>query len=378
MTRPKRILIVDDEKGVRQVLMHMVASFGHEAELASDGFEALAKLKLSVDLVLLDLVMPGLDGFEVAQRIREDPDCGDLPILVLTALQGDEDVRRALEAGANDFISKPFDRTELQERIATLLNLKEIRDNSVPHGRPQNGDMGRQLTVLRGALEQSAEARRETHEAYLDTIHRLAVASEYRDDDTAAHIRRMGAYSAVLGRALSLTPAEVERIQHASPMHDVGKIGIPDRILLKPGRLDPDEMDIMRQHAVIGSRILSGSSSALLHEGEVIALSHHEKWDGTGYPKGLSGEDIPLAGRICAVSDVFDALTTDRPYKEAFPNDKAYRILREEQGRHLDPEAVHTFFEQIGEIEEIQERYRQPEEPASGRELAEQSCKDSP
>jgi len=161
-------------------------------------------------------------------------------------------------------------------------------------------------------------------------------------------------------------------------MHDVGKIGIPDRILLKPGRLDPDEMDIMRQHAVIGSRILSGSSSALLHEGEVIALSHHEKWDGTGYPKGLSGEDIPLVGRICAVSDVFDALTTDRPYKEAFPNDKAYRILREEQGQHLDPEAVHAFFEQIDEIEEIQERYRQPEEPASGRELAEQSCKDSP
>jgi len=357
MSQPKRILIVDDEKLNRELLEILVASLGHKPEIARDGVEALAMMKLDIDLVLLDVMMPGMDGFEVARRIREDPDTSDIPIVMVTSLTSKEDRFRAVEAGANDFITKPIDKTELQVRTANLLKMKESQDAIKRYQVELENKVEQRTEDLRLALQDMAEAQRKTHKAHLDTIVRLAIAAEYKDEDTAAHIHRMSHYCAIIARGLHLPPGEVEVILHASPMHDVGKIGIADAILLKPGKLDNNEWDIMKQHTTMGGRVLSGSSSNLLQAGEVIALSHHEKWDGSGYPKGLAGEDIPLYGRICAVADVFDALTSERPYKKAFSNEKAYEILREGRGTQFDPKVLDVFFERLNAVVAIQEQH---------------------
>ncbi|HXG30439.1 MAG TPA: HD domain-containing phosphohydrolase [Thermodesulfobacteriota bacterium] len=355
---PKRILIVDDEEPNRELLKSILDSLGHDSETAADGFEALAKYKLDIDLVLLDVNMPGMDGFTVVRRIREDPDCSSVPILMVTALTSKNDRLRAVEAGANDFITKPIDVTELKVRMASLLRMKEAQDAIKRHQEELERTVEKRTAYLRQSLDNLAKAHRATYEAHLDTIRCLAVAAEYKDENTGTHINRMSHYTALLAQGLNLPPNEVELILHASKMHDVGKIGIPDSILLKPGKLTEEEMEIMKQHTIIGARILEGSLSEILQAGKVMALSHHEKWDGSGYPKGLSGKDIPLWGRICAVADVFDAITSDRPYHKAMPNEKAYEILREERGRHFDPGIIDVFFDRIEEVLKIQERYR--------------------
>ena len=354
MNPSPRILIVDDEAPNRELLEEVVTSFGYESETAADGLEALTKLKLDIDLVFMDLMMPGMDGFEVARRIRGDSDYSDIPIIMVTALTTKEYRLRAVEAGANDFISKPIDITEVRVRMASLLKMKEAQDAIKRHRAELEKTIERRTASLRKALEETAEAQRRTYEAHLETIHRLAVAAEYRDEHTAAHIHRMSRYSALLARRFNLPPGEEELILHASPMHDVGKIGIPDAMLLKPGKLTGEEWVVMKEHSIIGSRILSGSSSELLGAGEIIALSHHEKWDGSGYPRGLAGEDIPLLGRICAVADVFDALTSERPYKEAFSNEKALTIMKEGRDTHFDPELLDLFVEHLEEVVAIQ------------------------
>lgn len=277
----------------------------------------------------------------------------------MTALESKIDLVRAVESGANDFISKPVGRTELRVRMTSLLKMKEAQDGIKRYQEELEKTVEKRTAVLRQALENMAKAQRKTHESHLDTIHRLAVAAEYKDGNTAANIRRMSHYCAILARGLNLPPSEVELILNASIMHDVGKIGIPDAILLKPGNLTEKEFEIMKQHTIIGARILSGSPSELLQAGEVIALSHHEKWDGSGYPNGLVGESIPLWGRICAVADVFDALTSKRLYKEALPNEKVYEILREGRGIHFGPSIVDMFFERLDEVVTIQGQYRE-------------------
>lgn len=356
MDKRKRILIVDDEELNRELLEDLIASFGYEPEMARDGVEALAKLKLDIDLVLLDVMMPVMDGFEVARRIRQDPDTSDLPIVMVTALTSKEDRLLSVQAGANDFIAKPVDKTELQVRMESLLKMKEAQDEIKRHRGMLEETVQKRTASLRKALEETAEAQRRTHRAHLDTIKRLAIASEYKDEDTATHINRMSNYCAMIARVLHLPPGEVELIFHASSMHDVGKIGVPDTILLKPGKLTPEEWTIMKEHAVIGGHILEEAEDNLIKTGEIIALSHHEKWDGSGYPKGLRGEDIPLIGRITAVADVFDALTSERPYKKAFSNEKAYEILREGRGTHFDPKVLDAFFERLDDVVEIQEK----------------------
>jgi putative two-component system response regulator len=216
---------------------------------------------------------------------------------------------------------------------------------------------------LRVALEQLAEAQRLAHLAQLDTVERLAILAEYKDQVTARHIRRMSEYCAVIARGLNLPAGEVELILHASRMHDVGKIAVPDSILQKPSTLDGTEWAVMRRHAMIGSRILANSSSALLQAGRVIALCHHERWDGTGYPNGTAGEEIPLWARICAVADVFDAVTSERPYKPAYSIDEALNILRNGRGTQFDPQIVDVFFDKLDEILEIVAVYCEPDEP---------------
>jgi putative two-component system response regulator len=357
MDQLKRILIVDDEKLNQEVLEGMVESLGYTYETAQDGTEALAKLKLGIDLVLLDVMMPRIDGFEVVRRIREDPEYSHIPIIMVTALTDKESRLRAAEVGANDFITKPIDKTELKVRMASLLKMKEAQDAVKRHQILLEKTVQERTQVLRHALAEMAEAQRHIHEAHLDTIHRLALAAEYKDENTAGHLHRMSRYSALLAQALNLPSDKVELILHASPMHDVGKIGIPDVILLKPDKLDPEEWEIMKQHTLIGSQILKNSSSPLLQVGEIIALSHHEKWDGSGYPQGLAGEQIPLWGRICAVADVFDALTSVRPYKKALSNEEAYDILLESRGTHLDPRLVDLFLANWDKVKEIQIQY---------------------
>ena len=365
--RPKRILLVDDDFSTRAITQALVTSLGHEVETASDGIEGLAKVRLGIDLVLLDVVMSGIDGFEVCRRIRADVLTRDVPVIMLTSMASLDDRLRAVESGANDFIAKPIDETELRIRSTSLLKLKDTQD-ALKAYQAHLEDLVKQRTAsLRAALDQMAEAKRVAYLAHLDTVERLAIVAEYKDRITARHIERMSHYCAVIARGLKLPPGEVELIQHASRMHDLGKIAVPDMILAKPGSLDTREWAVMREHAVIGGSILADSDSDLLKAGRIIALSHHERWDGSGYPQGLKGEAIPLWGRICAVADTFDAVTSERSYKPAYSNDIALQILREERGRQFDPRIVDVFLEHLDEIVAIQIKYADANAPASAK-----------
>ena len=354
----KRVLVIDDDDGIRRITQLLVEGLGHDVEAAHDGLEGLAKLQLGVDLVLLDVVRPGLDGFDVCRRIRQDPAGREVPVIIVTSLETKEHRLHAVEAGANDFIAKPVDETELRVRATSLLKMKAAQDEVKRYHQHLEQMCEERTASLRKALEHMAEAQRVAYQAQLETVERLAILAEYKDKVTARHIQRMSEYSAVIARGLKLPPAEVELILHASRMHDVGKIAVPEAILRKPSELDPHEWSVMRQHSAIGSRILENSSSQILQAGKVIALHHHERWDGAGYPAGLSGSDIPLWGRICAVADVFDAVTSERPYKPAFPNEEALQLLRDGKGKHFDPRVIDVFFECLDEILKIQEKYK--------------------
>lgn len=343
MEKKHRVLIVDDVEANRIALSQILKSLGHETEVACDGFEALSKLKEDIDLVLLDVMMPGMDGYETTRLIRRNKDLSDIPIIIVTNLVSKADRLRAVEAGANDFIGKPVDRIELRVRMASLLKMKEALDTIKRHKALLEETVLQRTKALREALHDMTLAQQEAQEAHLETVRRLAMAAEYRDDDTGAHIMRVTFYTSLIVRTVKMPGDEAEIVQYASAMHDMGKIAIPDGILLKPGKLNEDEWSIMRKHPLIGARILSGSQSKLLKAAEIIASSHHEKWDGSGYPNGLAGDDIPIYGRICAVSDVFDALTSERPYKLPFEASKAFRILREGSGKHFDPDIVNAF-----------------------------------
>ncbi len=245
--------------------------------------------------------------------------------------------------------------------VLQLLNARDPKSNEVISFDPQSVDsiasLASQAAVAltnRQLFEDLVEAKRRTERAFLDTVQRLAIVAAYKDKETALHVKRMSRYSGILAGGLCLPPPEVEIVLHGSQMHDVGKIGIPDAILLKPAKLDAHEWEIMKEHTTMGGHMLSGSPSELMQAGRTIALTHHERWDGSGYPKGLEGEDIPLLGRICAVADVFDAVTTRRPYREAFSNEEAYRILREGRGTQFDPRVVDVFFARLDEIVAIQ------------------------
>jgi len=281
-------------------------------------------------LVLLDLHMPQMDGFELMERL--DSIIGErrsIAFLVLTADATEETKRRALSMGARDFLTKPLDRIELLLRVRNLLHVEDLQDRLFE----QNANLE----------DEVAERTRDLERARLEVLERLALASEYRDDDTQEHAWRIGRTCALLAIGLGLPDREVELIRRAAPLHDIGKVGIPDAILLKPGKLSGEEFETIKTHTTIGAEILSGSRSPLLVMAEQIALTHHERWDGQGYPHGLRSEQIPLSGRIVAVADVFDALTHDRPYKRAWHVREALAEILREAGRHFDPEVVQAF-----------------------------------
>ena len=353
----QRILVVDDDEMIRTLHAEFVRGFGYEVELAADGIEAVAKIGLGVDLVLTDAHMPHMDGFEVARRIRETRGPDELPIVMVTSLEAREDRLRAYEVGINDFINKPVDPTELRLRLKWLLELKSAHDELRRSKETLASTVELRTRELRQALEEVTRAQREVQAGHLDTIRRLSLAAEYKDHDTAGHIERIGRYSQVVGMAMHMQPGVVDLISHAAPLHDVGKLGIPDSILLKPGPLDESEREIMNTHTTIGAQILAGSTSPVIQMGERVALTHHEMWNGEGYPNGLAGDEIPEVARICTVVDFFDALTMDRPYRKAVDNDEVVEMICAENGTRFDPRIVEVFLEVRKGIEVIQAEY---------------------
>lgn len=353
MKNKSRILVVDDEKRNLRLMEALLIPLGYEVILAQDGEEALQKVEETPpDLILLDIMMPGLDGFDVARRLKDGEETKIIPIVMVTALKEVVDRVKALEAGADDFLIKPVDKTELKARVQSLLKVKAYNDHMRNYQEELEAKVAERTKQLRGAFEKIKVAS-------LDTIYRLTRAAEYKDEDTGAHIQRMSYYAAAVARKMELTDKAVEDILYASPMHDVGKIGIPDGILLKPGKLDPDEWEVMKQHTIIGGKVLTGSNSGFIKLAEEIALTHHEKWDGSGYPKGLKAQEIPQAGRITAIGDVFDALTSRRPYrKEPFSVEEALEIIKGGRGSHFDCEVVDAFLHIKDEILSIKERFK--------------------
>lgn len=324
-----RILIVDDQQANITLLARLLDVSGFtNVSSTTDSSQALALCaELDPDLVLLDLQMPDPDGFAVMDMLRPwTTGPARLPILVLTADSTSEAKRRALVAGASDFLSKPFDTTEAVLRIKNLLMTRllqlELRDQNK-------------------LLEQRVRDRtRELDEARIEVVERLALTAEYRDDTTGEHCQRVGQLSALLAQKLGLPDADVELIRRAAMLHDVGKVGLSDAILLKEGALTPEEREVVKLHVAIGAEILGRSRSRLLQMAEEIALTHHERWDGTGYLSGSKGEDIPIVGRIVAVADAFDALTSRRPYKKASSSEDALAEMRKHSGRQFDPAVV--------------------------------------
>jgi len=349
------ILVVDDQPQNIELLEAYLVPQNYEVVTAASGEKALEKLSGNpIDLILLDVMMPGMDGFEVTRRIRQDDQHRLLPIILVTALRDMEDRVKGIEAGCDDFISKPFDKMELLARVRSLLKVKAYNDLMQNYRKELEVEVTLRTEELKQAFEKIKAAS-------LDTIYRLSMAAEFRDDDTGAHIKRMSLYTAAIARSMGLTEHAIENILYAAPMHDLGKIGIADLILLKPAGLTPAEWEIMKQHTLIGAKILKGSDAEFIRLGEVIALSHHEKWDGSGYPTGLKGIEIPIACRITAIADVFDALTTKRPYKEAFSVEKSLAIIREGRGNHFDPDVVDAFLSIQDEILTIKKQYNEGE-----------------
>ena len=333
-----RILIVDDEEVVLDYLTTALRSFNDLDDLeitgTSDGRHALELCRRSEpDLMVLDLHLPGLDGFEVLTRLRRQSDHeAYLPVVAITADRSAETRLRALRAGATEFLSKPFDLLEAQLRIHNLLEMRRLHLRVAG----QKHELERTVRERTGDLER----------LWLTTVERLALIAEFRDDITHKHTIRVAQSSAAVARELGLPDQEVELIARAAPLHDIGKVGIPDRLLLKPGALTEEEFEEMKEHTEIGARILTGTSSPMLELGRQIALYHHERWDGQGY-RGVHGASIPLGARIVAVTDVYDALTNARPYKEVWPVDRALAEIKRERGKHFDPEVVDAFLRVI-------------------------------
>jgi putative two-component system response regulator len=345
------ILIVDDYPQNIKLLEAYLLPHGYKLIKAASGEEALAKLVGNqIDLILLDVMMPDIDGFEVTRRIRQDDKNRLLPIILVTALRETEDRVKGIEAGCDDFISKPVDKTELLARVRSLLKIKDYNDLRSNYQKELESEVNKRTEELKQASDKLKEAS-------LDTIYRLSVASEYKDQDTGTHIKRMSHYCSAVARHMGLDENTVTAILYAAPMHDLGKIGIPDKILAKPGKLDSVERDIMKLHTIIGAKILNRSDEEFIKLGGTIALSHHEKWDGSGYPNGLKGTAIPISGRIAAIADVFDALTSKRPYKEPCSVEKSLVIIRRWSENYFDPDVVDAFMAIQDEILAIKEQY---------------------
>ena len=334
-----RVLIVDDQLISRMILEQLIRSLGDDTEAVSfaDPIRALEWAKYNPhDLVLTDLKMPHMNGVEFTQWLRNTPSCVDVPVIIITCVDDQGTKYRALEAGATDFLTKPIDHHECRARCRNLLKLRQqqsiIRDRA------------------RWLEKEISDKTRELRLREKETLLRLAKAGEYRDSDTNGHVLRMAHAARLIAETLGMDAEYCDIIEQAAPMHDIGKIGVPDSILLKPGRLDAQERSVMMQHARMGYEILRDSPSKYLQFGATIAWCHHEKFNGRGYPRGLRGEAIPIEARIVAIADVFDALMSERPYKRAWTLDQTLELIRGESGQHFDPDCVEALLLNLDRI----------------------------
>lgn len=334
-----KLLIVDDE-AVNLKIMKRLLEKQFSLFYAKSGTDAVSIANQEgPDLILLDIVMPEMNGIEVCRILKKDPRTAKIPVIFVTSMNDSEDEALGFSVGGVDYITKPISPPILFARIQTHLALYD------------------QNRALEGKVrEQTAEI----NHTRLEIIQRLGRAAEYKDNETGFHVMRMSNYCKILAKSFGLDTETCELILQASPMHDIGKIGIPDHILLKPGKLDKEEWTIMKKHPEIGANIIGSHSSRLLQYAHIIALTHHEKWDGTGYPQGLSGEGIPILGRIVAIADVFDALITERPYKKAWPIQKAVDLIEEQAGKHFDPQIVMCFLDRLPQIMAVEKQFREP------------------
>lgn len=341
--RNKTVLVIDDEASIRSYLRAVLLAEGYSVIEAHDGEMALYMIdQQPPDLILLDAMMPVMNGFMMAEKLKSSPATKTIPIIMLTALSDRETKMRALQSGVEEFLSKPVDRAELWVRVRNLLRLKEYSDL---------------LADYNQQLEQQIEERTaELLTSHFDSMFNIMRAAEFRDEETGRHIHRIAFYCKALSIALDMDSDFIYTIYHASPLHDIGKIGVPDHILLKPGRHTPEEWEIMKRHAALGDSILNHgkSTSPFTRMGAEIALNHHERWDGSGYPNGLRSEEIPISARIMAITDVYDALRSKRPYKPAFTHEDTVRIITEGDGRtmpgHFDPTVLAAFSKMAGEF----------------------------
>lgn len=319
-----RLLVVDDEPANLKVMKQVLHS-DYRLSFARSAKDALSLLEQEkFDLILLDVMMPEMTGFELCQQLKATPDKAMIPIIFVTALSDSIDEETGFNLGGVDYIVKPIVPAIVRARVKTQLSMVKI-------------------DVLKATQ--------------IDLIQRLGRAAEYRDNETGMHVLRMSHYVKILALAIGFDEEAADELRMAASMHDIGKIAIPDRILLKPGRLEPEEFSLMQTHVEAGVRILENPRSPLIALAQSIALNHHEKWDGTGYPQGLSGEAIPIEGRLAAIADVFDALTSERPYKKAWPVSDAVALIQEQAGKHFDPQLVPVFMDQLPNILEIKERF---------------------
>ena len=345
------VLIIDDSDINLTLLKALVLKLGECSTVLFDHpVKALDWCRENVpDLVIVDYMMPDMDGLKFIRAFRGLHGRTEIPVLMITA-NDQKDIRyEALLGGANDFLTKPVDRIEFSARARNMLSLRT--------GQKYLADRASHLAAL--VDEQTQEIRDREKEL----IFRMSRAAEFRDPETGAHIQRMAYYSQIIAKGLGLDEKAQRTILEAAPMHDVGKIGIPDYILLKPGKLTPEEFDVMKTHAKLGHELLDGSGSEILRSGAEIAMSHHEKYDGSGYPHGLIGTKIPLFGRIVAVADVFDALTSERPYKKAWSFDEAVKFLEEGRGKHFDPMCVEAFLAGWDDVLEVSKRFQDEQVP---------------
>ena len=339
------ILVVDDVPENITVLAGILRG-GYRVLVATSGADALALVRQNTgDLILLDVMMPGMNGYEVCQHLKSDQATRDIPVMFVTSLGEHANEEHGLELGAVDYLQKPCHAAIVRLRVK--LHLEHHNQNVL---------LERRVT----------ERTRELEDTRKQVVRRLGRAAEYRDNETGMHVIRMSKVSRLIARAAGLSERHAELLLDAAPMHDVGKIGIPDHILLKPGRLDGAEWEIMKTHAKMGADIIGDHDSDLLRLARAVALTHHEKWDGTGYPNGLAGENIPVEGRIVAIADVFDALTSERPYKAAWPSQDAAQYMQTQSGISFDPHLLTLFFSLLPEIERIRDKFSDAAGAANG------------